>query len=145
MEPQDSITLGKGTIYIGREGETLVPLGEGIQEATLEPATGGVVAEPCIYAEHEDTVVPLNASASATITANLTKEQYEAFYRLCIKSTLDWWERWKPLVFKLWAVGVTACHYIQTHPRVAYLAIHGKTRRIRKKNLHRILREARKD
>lgn len=145
MEPQDSTQLGKGTVYIAQDGETLVPLGECIPEATFEPATGGVVVEPCIYAKHEDTVVPLDASASATITANLTKEQYEAFYRLCIKPTLDLWERWRPLVFKLWTMGVTACHYIQTHPRVAYLALHGRTRRIRKKNLHRIIRKTRKD
>lgn len=136
MPPKDSTKIS--AVYIGTS-EGLHHLGDIDEIHEVEDKRW---TEP--WLKENPYLLKQPRGASATITENVTKEQYEAFYRLCLKPTLDWWEQWKPLVFKLWAMGVTACHYIQAHPRVAYRALHGKPR-VRKKNLHRILKEMRKE
>ena len=113
MPPKDSIRPDTGTIYFAEEGETLVPLG-GIQEATFEPAEGGVVPPRDLgpIDEWVDTVIPYKASTAATFTVQLANAT-EFIRRIT---------------------------YVLLHPRVAHFAKHGKNKRIRKKNIKRIMR-----
>lgn len=135
MPPKDykPLDLGAGTLYIAQEGEAPVPLG-GIQEATLEPAEGGVV---------DPAIVKASISEDATLTASLDM-QYEAYQELYMKPMREAIYQTYQGIRKCSTHFWTFLAYVKNgyfpNPRLVYIAAHGKNRRIRKKNIKRILR-----
>lgn len=135
MPPKDHIDLDAGTIYYAREDETPVPL-DGIQEVTLEPAEGGLVEQPAI-------VIGAELAGEASITLSID-EQYEALQELYLKPMREAWRQTLQGARKchpsFWAFLTYLRNGYFPNPRLSYLAAHGKNRRIRKKNIQRLLR-----
>ena len=111
MPPKDIPDINTGTIYFAQVGGDLVPLG-GIQEATLEPAEGGVV-DPAI-------VIGADLVKEATFTATLEMP------RDFIQDYIEYHRKFRKDLKKL--------------HRLMHLGWHGKNRRIRKKNWKRAIK-----